>query len=80
MPNKCSAYNFQSGYRGFNIEGNTFHSYPCDLIMCEHWNRANPQMDFKPSKNSKIARCISGKLILLLSILIAIKDKSIQFC
>jgi hypothetical protein len=60
MPPPCVAFGCRSGYRdcsGFTPDGQkiTFHSFPLNNSDLLHkWIRANPRVDFVPTKYSKI--------------------------
>lgn len=60
MPFKCSAFGCTSGYDSqFEHTSDqpkiTFHSVPMsDEILLQQWIKANPRLDWKPTKNSKL--------------------------
>ena len=63
MVNKCAAYGCTSGYKTNKDAADssvsavkvTFHSFPIhNKVLCDKWVRANPRLDFTPSKHSKL--------------------------
>ena len=59
MVNKCSAYGCRSGYRNEPVQQHgekiTFHAYPLkNEELCQKWIKANPRMDFVPTKYSRV--------------------------